>query len=117
MDAAPPFVICRRPGWRARSSKRERTILARSSRTRAAGSSFAGLEHEGWLIENGSLTHPIAPSFLVSDVASLLDAIDAVGSDLTYDHGATNCVRAFQQLPVIVGQPTIRIGLIKVISP
>jgi len=72
---------------------------------------------EGWLIENGSLTHPLAPSFLVSDIASSLDAIDAVGSDLTYDHGATNCVRAFQQLPVIVGQPTIRIGLIKVISP
>lgn len=72
---------------------------------------------EGFLIENGNLTHPLAPSLLVSDVASLLDSIDAVGSDLINDHGATNCVRGFQQLPVMVGQPTIRIGMIKVISP
>jgi predicted Zn-dependent protease len=72
---------------------------------------------EGFVIEKGDITRPIMPSFLVFDVGSLLGAIDAVGSDLTFDHGATNCVKADQLLPVIVGLPTIRIGLIRVISP
>ena len=72
---------------------------------------------EAYLIEKGEITRPIAPSFLISDVASLLSAIDAVGSDLAFDHGATNCVKSDQHLPVIVGLPTIRIGMIRVISP
>src|SRR5262249_23420632 len=72
---------------------------------------------EAYLIDKGEIARPIAPAFLVSDVGSLLAGIDVVGSDLTFDHGATNCVMFDQHLPVIVGLPTIRIGMIKVISP
>ena len=72
---------------------------------------------EAFMIERGCITRPLAPSFLVGDVASMLAAIDAVGSDFAFDHGATNCVSSDQQLPVMVGLPTIRIGMIKVISP
>ena len=65
----------------------------------------------------GVATRPLAPSFLVGNVASMLESIDAVGSDLTFDDGATNCVKADQQLPVIVGMPTMRLGLVRVVSP
>src|SRR5438093_5322620 len=67
---------------------------------------------EAFMIERGCVTRPLAPSFLVGDVASMLDSIDAVGSDFVFDHGATNCVTFDQQLPVMVGLPTIRIGMI-----
>src|SRR5262245_5864191 len=72
---------------------------------------------EGFLIERGTLTRRLAPTLLVSDVATLLENIDAIGSDVMLDLGATNCVKADQQLPVMVGLPTIRIGMIRVISP
>jgi len=68
-------------------------------------------------IEGGCVTGSIAPSWIVSDVPTMLASIEAVGSDLTFDHGATNCVKADQHLPVIVGMPTVRIGMVKVISP
>lgn len=72
---------------------------------------------EGFHIEKGCITHPLAPSLLLGDFLSMLGSIDAVGSDFTFDHGATNCVKGDQQLPVMVGLPTIRIGMITVISP
>jgi len=72
---------------------------------------------EGSLIERGEVTHPIAPSLIAGDVHTMLQSIDAVGSDLTFDDGATNCVKADQHLPVMVGLPTLRMGMIRVFSP
>ena len=72
---------------------------------------------EGFLIEAGSLTWPIDESIIIANARDLLGSIDAVGNDLSFDHGSGNCLKADQQLPVIVGMPTMRLGLVRVVSP
>src|SRR2546425_6485092 len=72
---------------------------------------------EGFLIEAGRLTAPIDESIIVANARDLLGSIDAVGIDLRFDHGSGNCVKADQQLPVMVGMPTMRLGLVRVVSP
>lgn len=72
---------------------------------------------EGWMIERGRKTRPIAESLLVSDARALLASIDAIGNDLTFDHGAGTCVKQEQSLPVMVGLPTVRIRVIRVVAP
>lgn len=72
---------------------------------------------EGSMIENGRATRPISECIIVSSARDLLRSIDAIGSDLEFDRGVGNCVKSEQQVPVMVGLPTIRIGLVRVLAP
>ena len=72
---------------------------------------------EGFLIEGGRTTRPLAPGLIMATAREFLESIDAVGSDLCFDFGSGNCVKADQQVPVIVGLPTVRSRLARVVTP
>lgn len=67
-------------------------------------------------IEDGRITRPLRPFVVELDVIDALASIDRVGDDLVFDTCVGSCVRAGQPLAVSVGAPTVRLGLIKVIT-
>ena len=67
-------------------------------------------------IEGGRITRPLRPFVIELDVIDALASIDRVGDDLVFDTCVGSCVRAGQPLAVSVGAPTVRLGLIKVIT-
>ncbi len=62
---------------------------------------------EGYLIENGKLTHPIRGATLVGNGPDVLMRVDRVGTDLGFATGT--CGKDGQGAPVTDAQPTIRI--------
>jgi TldD protein len=72
---------------------------------------------EGFLIEAGRRTRRIAETLLSGFARDWLGAIDAIGSDLVFDRGAGNCIKFDQQVPVILGMPTVRAADVRVVSP
>lgn len=71
---------------------------------------------EGSLIEAGRLTKPFADAVIVARAPGILDEIDAVGSDLEFDFGAGDCIKSDQAVTVIVGMPTLRIRVVRVMA-
>lgn len=62
---------------------------------------------EAYLIEDGKVTAPVAGATLIGMGHETLRHLSMVGNDLALDAGV--CGKAGQQLPVSVGQPTVRI--------
>ncbi len=62
---------------------------------------------EGYLIENGKITHPIRGATLIGNGPKALRDIDAVGNDLGWSIGT--CGKDGQGVPVSDAQPTVRI--------
>jgi TldD protein len=62
---------------------------------------------EGYIIENGKISHPVRGATLIGNGPKILAAIDRVGSDLGFSIGT--CGKEGQDSPVSCGQPTIRI--------
>ena len=62
---------------------------------------------EGYLIENGEITHPIKGAVLIGNGPKALQDVDAVGNDLGWSIGT--CGKDGQGVPVTDAQPTIRI--------
>ncbi|SHK30147.1 TldD/PmbA family protein [Thermocrinis minervae] len=62
---------------------------------------------EGYLIENGQITHPIRSAVLMGNGPKALMDVDAVGYDLGWSIGT--CGKEGQGVPVTDAQPTIRI--------
>jgi predicted Zn-dependent protease len=58
----------------------------------------------------------LAEGVLVASAAELLEGIDAVCNDLEFDHGAGDCVKSDQAVPVTVGLPTLRAMSVRVIT-
>ena len=69
------------------------------------------------LIERGRIGRALDEGFIIASARAVLESLDAVGSDLVFDHGAGNCIKHEQQLPVTVGLPTVRIGVARVHVP
>jgi TldD protein len=66
------------------------------------------------LIEGGRLGAPVRGAVLFGEAADWLGAMRGVGSDLRFDHGATDCSKGGQALPVVLGAPTLAFGEVPV---
>jgi TldD protein len=69
---------------------------------------------EAYLIENGRLTAPVKGATLIGNGPDVMTRISMVGNDLELDDGVGTCGKEGQEVPVGVGQPTLRIDGITV---
>ena len=63
--------------------------------------------NEGYMVEDGKITHPVRGATLIGNGANALLNIDMVGNNQTFGHG--KCGAASGSIPANVGEPTIRI--------
>lgn len=63
--------------------------------------------NEGYMIENGKITHPVRGATLIGNGATALLNIDMVGNNQTFGHGM--CGASSGSIPANVGEPTLRI--------
>jgi TldD protein len=66
---------------------------------------------EGYVIENGKVKHPVRGAILTGNGPKVLEIIDMVGTDLTFQTGVCG---KYDHAPVSDAQPTIRIPKILV---
>jgi TldD protein len=64
---------------------------------------------EAYRIENGKVTVPVKGATLIGNGPDVLTRVTMVGSDLELDTGVGTCGKEGQNVPVGVGQPTLRI--------
>lgn len=64
---------------------------------------------EAYLIEAGQVTRPIKGATLIGNGPDVLTRVSMIGDDLKLDSGVGTCGKEGQNVPVGVGQPTIRI--------
>lgn len=64
---------------------------------------------EAYLIKDGKIAHPVKGATLIGDGPSVLQRVSMVGDDLELDDGIGTCGKDGQQVPVGVGQPTLRV--------
>lgn len=64
---------------------------------------------EAYLIEDGKLTAPVRGATLIGNGPDVLTRVSMVGSDLKLDDGVGTCGKDGQDVPVGVGQPTLKI--------
>lgn len=69
---------------------------------------------EAFLIEKGRVTKPIKGATLIGSGIEIMQNISMVGNDLELDSGVGICVKNGQNIPVSVGQPTIKLNNITV---
>jgi TldD protein len=69
---------------------------------------------EAYLIEKGKLTRPIKGATLIGNGPDAMNRISMVGTDLRLDDGVGTCGKEGQDVPVGVGQPTLRIDSLTV---
>jgi TldD protein len=62
-----------------------------------------------WLIEGGKITVPLKGATLIGSGPKVFLHVDMVGNDSELDRGVGMCGKGGQNVPVGVGQPTIRI--------
>jgi len=63
--------------------------------------------NEGYMVENGKITHPVRGATLIGNGADALLGIDMVANNQSFGHGM--CGSMSGQIPANVGEPTIRI--------
>jgi TldD protein len=64
---------------------------------------------EAYLVEGGKVTRPVRGAMLIGNGPDVLTRVSMVGNDLELDTGVGTCGKDGQQVPVGVGQPTMRI--------
>jgi TldD protein len=64
---------------------------------------------EAYLIEDGRITVPVKGATLIGNGPDVMTRISMVGSDLKLDDGVGTCGKEGQDVPVGVGQPTLRV--------
>jgi TldD protein len=64
---------------------------------------------EAYLIEKGKVTRPLKGATLIGNGPDAMNRISMVGNDLKLDDGVGTCGKEGQDVPVGVGQPTLRI--------
>lgn len=62
-----------------------------------------------YLIEDGKITAPVKGATLTGKGPETLQQISMVGSDLALDRGIATCGKSGQNVPVGVGQPTLKV--------
>ncbi|QKX01027.1 metalloprotease TldD [Wolbachia endosymbiont of Dipetalonema caudispina] len=73
---------------------------------------FVFSSSEAYLIENGKVTQPVKGTTLIGDGPTVLKKISMVGNDLKLDPGIGICSKNGQNIPVGVGQPTLKVDSI-----
>jgi TldD protein len=66
--------------------------------------------NEGYLIENGEITHQIRGANLIGNGPEVMRKVIGVGNDLEIEKGTGTCGKDGQYVPVGVGQPTILVS-------
>jgi TldD protein len=69
---------------------------------------------EAYLIENGRITAPVKGATLIGNGPDVLTRVSMVGNDLKLDEGVGTCGKEGQEVPVGVGQPTLRVDALTV---
>ena len=69
---------------------------------------------EAYAIENGKVTAPLKGATLIGNGPDVLTRVAMVGNDLKLDDGVGTCGKEGQNVPVGVGQPTLRIDALTV---
>jgi TldD protein len=69
---------------------------------------------EAYLIEDGKVTAPVKGATLIGNGPDVLTRVSMVGNDLALDNGIGTCGKDGQQVPVGVGQPTLKIDSLTV---
>jgi TldD protein len=64
---------------------------------------------EAYTIENGKLGRPLKGATLIGNGPDVLTRVSMVGNDLKLDEGVGTCGKEGQNVPVGVGQPTLRV--------
>jgi TldD protein len=64
---------------------------------------------EAYLIENGRITRPVKGATLIGNGPDVMTRVSMVGDDLRLDDGVGTCGKDGQDIPVGVGQPTLRV--------
>ena len=64
---------------------------------------------EAYLIEDGKITAPVRGATLIGNGPDVLTRVSMVGNDLKLDEGVGTCGKDGQDVPVGVGQPTLRV--------
>jgi len=64
---------------------------------------------EAYLIENGKIGAPVRGATLIGNGPDVLTRVSMVGNDLQLDEGVGTCGKEGQDIPVGVGQPTLRV--------
>ena len=64
---------------------------------------------EAYAIENGKIGAPLKGATLIGNGPDVLTRVSMVGNDLKLDEGVGTCGKEGQNVPVGVGQPTLRI--------
>ena len=68
----------------------------------------------GWLIEKGKVTAPLAGAWLSGNGPEMLGNIDMVAADRELDPGGWTCGKKGQRVPVSHGMPTVRVSRLAV---
>jgi TldD protein len=69
---------------------------------------------EAYLIENGRLGRPVKGATLIGNGPEVMTRVSMIGNDLRLDDGVGTCGKEGQDVPVGVGQPTLRVDAITV---
>ncbi|HTZ00435.1 MAG TPA: metalloprotease TldD [Rhodocyclaceae bacterium] len=64
---------------------------------------------EAYLIEDGKVTTPVKGATLIGNGPDVLTRVAMIGNDMRLDSGVGTCGKDGQNVPVGVGQPTLRI--------
>lgn len=75
---------------------------------------FVFSANEAYLVEDGRVTAPVKGATLIGNGPDVLTRVSMVGNDLELDNGVGTCGKDGQQVPVGVGQPTLRIDRLTV---
>lgn len=70
---------------------------------------FAFAATEAFWVENGKVQYPVKGATIIGNGPKALKGISLIGNDMAFDRGAGDCAKNGQNLPVSVGQPTIRV--------
>lgn len=69
---------------------------------------------EAYLIEDGKVKHPVKGASLIGSGPEVMQRVSMVGNDLALDSGIGICGKDGQNVPVGVGQPTIKVDAMTV---
>ena len=64
---------------------------------------------EAWMIKNGKLDYPVKGATIIGNGPDILKEVSMVGNDMDLDSGVGTCGKDGQNVPVGVGQPTLKI--------
>ena len=70
---------------------------------------FVFTASEAYMIKHGKIAYPVKGATLIGNGPDVLTHVSMVGNDLNLDEGVGTCGKEGQNVPVCVGQPTIKI--------